>query len=233
MISAKSITIYALVDPRTNEVKYVGKTCQNINIRLSSHMRDRRPSKKTNWIKSLSALGMKPVPLILESINCSAEHKEWEESERFWISYLRFIGAKLTNLTDGGEGFHGLIFTETHKKKIGDAHRGRTRSNEMLARMSESRKGIPVGHLLAYSKSMIGKKLSPEHRAKIAEGGRGKTHSMETRLKMSIAATGRKVSAEGRKNMSKAQLLRTEEHQRKIVESRRANKIARSNKNAA
>lgn len=200
-----STTIYALIDPRTREPRYVGKTNVSMRIRFTAHMRDRRPSRKLNWLMSLKSDGVYPEIEVLEDLGGNSPKEEWQEAERFWISYLMSIGARLTNLTIGGEGLHGLLFTEEHKRKIGDAHRGRKRSAETLARMAESRKGIPIDHLLRYSKGQIGKKLSPEHRAKIAAAGVGRRHSAETKARMSAAAIIRTSSPEVRANMSMAQ----------------------------
>lgn len=51
--------VYFLLDPISKEVKYVGCT-KNPATRLSGHLSQRRPSKKTTWIKALTARGLKP-----------------------------------------------------------------------------------------------------------------------------------------------------------------------------
>jgi len=194
--------IYALIDPVTSEARYVGKTNQILRIRFTSHLRDRRPSRKRNWVQSVLSMGLEPKVEELEILSEEATEKDWQESERFWISYLRFIGADLTNLTDGGEGIHGLVFTEDHRRKIGDAHKGRIRSPETLKRMAESRKNCPIDHLIKLSKSRIGVPLSESHRMKIAAAGTGRKHSAETKAKMSIASKGRVISEETRRRIS-------------------------------
>jgi hypothetical protein len=109
--------------------------------------------------------------------------------------------------------------TEDHKRKIGDAHRGRKYSTERLARgfdhlkghklseetkskMSASQKGriVTDEHRAKISATLTGKKLSPESIAKrtATRKRNGYKHSEETRAKMSAAY---KVSLEkpGRK----------------------------------
>lgn len=95
--------IYALVNPATRECRYIGKTRQGLKARLRRHMMDaaRSPGarKCTSWIASLVSAGLRPE--ILEIENCG---EQWEDAERFWISYLRMAGANLTNMREGGGG---------------------------------------------------------------------------------------------------------------------------------
>jgi RNA polymerase-binding transcription factor DksA len=45
----------------------------------------------------------------------------WVQRERFWIGVYRENGTVLQNKTAGGEGLHGLTFSEEHKSKIRQA----------------------------------------------------------------------------------------------------------------
>lgn len=58
--------IYALVDPRTNEVCYVGQTVLEPKARLSNHLS--RPGNKMmfEWIADLEINGLRPTITILE-----------------------------------------------------------------------------------------------------------------------------------------------------------------------
>lgn len=91
--------IYALVDPRDNQIRYIGKT-DNPERRLAMHMRDKDICHRTNWLKGLIAVGSKPAMTIIEEV---AEGQSWEDRERHWIAHYRSLGCKLTNMTDGGE----------------------------------------------------------------------------------------------------------------------------------
>ncbi|GCD40381.1 hypothetical protein GKJPGBOP_08238 [Streptomyces paromomycinus] len=57
-------TIYGLVDPRTDEVKYVGKTTKPITARLADHLAAPAPAVRV-WIEELAIDGRRPeiVPL--------------------------------------------------------------------------------------------------------------------------------------------------------------------------
>jgi hypothetical protein len=93
------IFIYALLDPRTEEIRYVGKTIQPINDRYSAHISVAKYNRKTDhahcWIKSLLSVGLRPIMKILEETFDIVR-------ETFWINFYR-SKYKLTNFTDGGE----------------------------------------------------------------------------------------------------------------------------------
>lgn len=90
-------SIYALTDPRTNEVRYVGKA-NNPAERFARHIREcrRRRTPVYNWMRKLSAEGFEPGLIILET--CDA----WQEAEIKWIAHYRAQSSRLLNLADGG-----------------------------------------------------------------------------------------------------------------------------------
>lgn len=96
----RQVSIYSLVDPRNNEVRYVGKAF-DARKRFLQHIKPRSDQKMTpvkSWIKSLLAAGLRPELRILAT--CSAD--QWEKHEIFWISHFRSAGVNLTNMADGG-----------------------------------------------------------------------------------------------------------------------------------
>jgi len=102
------VKIYALIDPQTNEVRYIGKTIQTLKKRLTQHLCDGNNTYKTNWIKKLKTNGLKPKIELIELVDDS----EWVIREQYWISKYN----NLTNLTDGGES--GAYFTDEILSKI-------------------------------------------------------------------------------------------------------------------
>lgn len=96
-----TVFIYALLDPDTNEVRYIGKT-NNLAKRMRGHCGQdlKRASYKSRWIKKLIASGKKPKITVIEE--CAENN--WQVSEKHWIAYYRSIGARLTNQLDGGQG---------------------------------------------------------------------------------------------------------------------------------
>lgn len=166
----KQHLIYALCDPRTDEVRYIGQSSCGI-IRP----KQRHAARCWSWEENLSVEGLKPVIEILEECSLDALN----DAEIFWISYWRMIGAKLTNLTDGGEGRRGFVITEEERQK---------RRETTIFR-------FPIN---------LGRKHSEEEKIKRANSCRGKKRSLETKRKMSEARKGMKFSEEHRRNMKLA-----------------------------
>ena len=96
------IEIYGLTDPRTGEVRYVGKAvCAQ--KRLKSHLRDarRRRTPVYDWINKLGRLGLTPGVVVL--VRCEPE--AWPDTERRIIAEYRASG-HLLNVADGGDEPH-------------------------------------------------------------------------------------------------------------------------------
>lgn len=86
--------------------------------------------------------------------------------EKFYIKKYKSREIKSGyNLTDGGSGFCGLIFTDEHKKKIAEKLKGNT-------------------HTLGYV-------CSDETKQKISKANKGHKHSEEAKRKMSKIAKGK------------------------------------------
>lgn len=92
------VEIYALSDPDTGAVRYIGKAV-DARKRLAGHMREvRRKSPLYSWLGKLRAEGRVPVLSIIET----CEDADWRERERFHIAAARAAGVVL-NLADGGD----------------------------------------------------------------------------------------------------------------------------------
>lgn len=112
------ILIYKLIDPITNEIRYIGKTKNNLQKRLYEHLTKRNLLSKThknNWIKSLLYKNIKPIIELVEIV----DEINWKEKEIFYIKELKEKGVKLTNTTEGGDGALGTKRTkEANEKRI-------------------------------------------------------------------------------------------------------------------
>jgi hypothetical protein len=131
------IIIYGLIDPRTNEIRYVGKTSQRLKYRISSHMRDTCNCHRTHWLKELASIGSTPIGTVLEEVHPG---DSWQERERWWISELRASGKRLTNNTDGGDGVSGL--PEETRKRMARVWVGRKHRPESIAKICAARVGF-------------------------------------------------------------------------------------------
>ena len=136
------VFIYGLTDPRTNEVRYIGKTTKGMSRPIAHGrpwiLRTNR-THRTNWINKLASTGVRFGIVVLEY--CTEE--TISDRERAWIAWARQIGWNLTNHTDGGEGVPGYRFKEEQKKRIGEVHKGKTISPETRSRISKG-KSRPV-----------------------------------------------------------------------------------------
>ena len=91
--------IYALVDPRTNEIRYIGQTIKKPKHRLSEHITESKrynSTHKQKWIMSLLKIGLKPSVVILEETTLELLN----EREIYHIQNH----TNLTNGTHGGDG---------------------------------------------------------------------------------------------------------------------------------
>jgi group I intron endonuclease len=97
--------IYKLIDPETNEIRYVGRTVQTLPNRLRKHIKADDKSYRVNWIKSLNTKGFEPkIELICETNT----FEDCCELEQFYIKKYKELGFRLVNMTDGGEGSIGF-----------------------------------------------------------------------------------------------------------------------------
>jgi hypothetical protein len=100
--------IYALVDPRTKLIRYIGKTI-NGTARTNRHNRLAENTGNTmrkRWLYSLLSKGMRAHVVILEWTTANAT--SGSKRERWWIAFGKREGWPLTNMTDGGDGTPGF-----------------------------------------------------------------------------------------------------------------------------
>lgn len=175
------VRIYLLLDPRTEEIRYVGKTKFSLEKRLKDHLAFIKYSNQTRvyqWIKSLLKLGLKPKIVLIEL----ATDENWEEAETRWIKYIRSVkGKRLTNHAAGGAGVLGYECTEKDKEKMRKGHAKRgpmspERKAEIAKKISETQKG---------------RKKTPEQNEKNRRSHIGIPLSVEGRRKVSRAVKKR------------------------------------------
>lgn len=241
-----SALIYALIDPISREVRYVGKTV-DIRGRFMRHLTDLKSNRrKSEWITALRALSLKPEIKIIETDEDGPGYG-WPEAERFWIAFFKSAGANLYNLDNGG--CHGALRSQETKDKIRIGNLGKKRSLEYRQMMSRRMKGKPMSPNArrALLSSHLGKSPSAESRAKMSKSQQGRKHSSETKRKMSewqigiakppmpqatrdklrAAMLGRYVSPATREKMRRNGINRThsEATKRKISESKKGKKM--------
>jgi len=200
----RPIYIYALVDPVTDQIRYVGMSV-NPSRRLQLHVRDLRgKTHKSCWIAKLKGIGQIPRMVILEE--CDSD--TWKVRERWWIDKLTSDGLRLTNGTRGGDGVLGLKHTPEGKAKMRAAKLGKPLSPEVKAL------------LLGFA----GRKHSQETKEKLRQIKLN--CSQETRNKLSRALTGKKLSLATRKKISQIKSAQSIEVRKKIAETLRGRKAS-------
>lgn len=110
------ITIYALVDPRTDLIRYVGKTSRPVRERFRAHINrahQHRHIKSAAWLCDLAERGISPGLIELEFVESN-----WQPAERFWIASFRALGFDLLNMTIGGAATRGCEVSEATRAKI-------------------------------------------------------------------------------------------------------------------
>ena len=127
--------IYGLYDPRTYELRYVGKS-DKPRQRLAGQLNEARGTHRCNWIQQLKRAGLRPLQVILDA---SPPGPGWEVVERAYIAGARVAGYRLTNGTDGGEGVPGL--SPEVRERMRQAKIGSKASPETRAKMSAAKKG--------------------------------------------------------------------------------------------
>lgn len=148
--------------------------------------------------------------------------------------YIEVIGRNnLCNLTNGGEGCSGVIFSDERKKNISEKLKGKIVSEETKIKLSLSSIGRRLSDetKIKISNTKKGVKNGPPSevtKKKISKSNTGKKHSEETKNKLSAyfkgnpsPLKGRQMGDESRKKMSDSAKKRkrtpmTEETKRKI-----------------
>lgn len=143
MMLDRSIFVYGLKDPRTGEIRYIGKSTTGMRRPLD-HTKPSYLAKddthKGRWLKQLVSSGLFPEVVILAKCSDKTEVLKLEVE---CIAKYRAMGVPLTNLTDGGDGLSGHKFSEKHKSLIAVGRTGKTHSPETKAHLSKVKGGLP------------------------------------------------------------------------------------------
>lgn len=175
MADPKIAHLYTLSDPRNPDaIRYVGWTAKTAEQRLRAHLADARKSDgrgwhRLNWIRSLLAVGVKPIIRVV----AVCDFEEGPAAEIGLIATLRALGHRLTNTTSGGEGVPNP--SPEVRARMGAAHLGKKLRPESIAKRSAAQTGM---------------KRSPDFCAKMSATMRGRQASEETRKKLSLSHMG-------------------------------------------
>ena len=212
--------LYLLCDPDTGAVRYVGASVSPKRRALCHKgMSKLVDTRVAVWVRSLYDQGKAPVMDVLDAKGPD----EWEDEERFLISYLRFLGFDLLNMSSGG--LVGSKACQEHREKLGAASRGRKQTEEQIKKRVESRRGYVDTPEVRQKrlKAARARVWTPENRAAAAEYGRLAQVTEESRAKMREArrlhrerctALGVPLFTEERREKIRAAALRREANRR-------------------
>lgn len=169
----ETIIIYGLIDPRYNQIRYIGKT-NDLKRRLNRHIHERflHESYKDRWVRTLIDAGIRPEIEVIDLV----DENEWIFWEKFYIAYFKYIGCNLTNGTEGGDQ--------------PPSTKGRKHTIESRLKMSNTKKGKPIPWL------NDGMERSEEHRRNLSKSckgrispNKGKKFSEEYKKKLSESSS--------------------------------------------
>ncbi len=184
-----------LVENTINRKCYIGKTIKTLKQRKCVHTSiSKHDNSKQLFHNALRKYGFKNFEWI--KIYKSKNDEKLIEKEIHFIKKYKTKTPHGYNLTDGGEGISGFIYSKETRKKMSKALQGHSVSKETRKKMSKAHKGKII------SKSTR-KKMSESHKNQTS-GMLGKYHTKETRKKMS--KNHKNISEETRKKMSKSHL---------------------------
>lgn len=98
-------SIYALSDPLTGEIRYIGQTVNSLQRRLYLHIfvsptQAPGTSYRERWVAQMLRRGTPPLISLVQTL--PTEHLD--DAEIYWIAYFKMIGCDLVNVHPGGNG---------------------------------------------------------------------------------------------------------------------------------
>lgn len=190
------IGIYKITSP-TGRV-YIGQSI-NIESRFVSYKRS-ECSKQPRLRRSFAKHGVEShiFEIILECDSSELNNHERYYQDLFNVCGTNGLNCQLTT-SSTKSGKHSKesiakmkdrVLSESHKKLISLANKGKSKTPEHVAKIALHHKG---------------KTISDSHKKRIIEFNTGKKHTNESKLKMSLAQKGKIVSDEARINQGIAQ----------------------------
>lgn len=210
--------VYGFRVRSTGEYHYIGLTTKGLQRRVGEHRKAARDGRKTplyDWLRKTADDAYEVV--VLERVVTTRE--DLGQAEISWISLYRATGDRLLNLSDGGLGPTGVVWTAEQREAASRRSKGRpgvsrpgelnpmwghAHTDEQKARWAASRKGSNAGEQnpnfgkFGSEHPAYGRVLSAETKERLSEQKQGelnpnfgKTASDETRAKMSAVRKGR------------------------------------------
>ncbi len=191
-METKKVSIYGLIDPRNNQLRYVGMS-GNPHKRFLYHCGEGANGKQTmkaRWISGLLNAGLLPRWFVIEE----SDAEGWKEAEQFWIAYFKSLGSRLLNMTSGGEGTLNFSHSEETRRKMRASQAGRKLSQEQIAKIRG--RIVPSDVRKKISEKLKGRGPDKATSEKIRITLTGRSRPEDVKSKISAAHKGKKLSAQ-------------------------------------
>ena len=204
--------VYCLFRPWNSEPCYIGK---GRGKRVRAHDQQNQQHGNSHLARIYKRASTKTIPsVVLQEYLSEAKAFEYEMALIKAIGRTKH-GGPLVNMTDGGEGSSGIIWSKAARLRAPNKKLGLKHTEESRERMSASRKGL---------------KHTAESRAKIGAKSSLRSYEHETRLKMRLSKKARWAGlseVEREAKMNHLRIPKTEKWHTAIAEGRRNHNIAR------
>ncbi len=217
--------IYALKDPRTDEIRYVGRTGRSTSWRLKKHLEEKKHTHKCRWVQGLKRKGLVPQLVVLEKC---ATREDADKAEKSWILSLLRSGFRLVNHRIGGEGApEGYTHSEETRKKISTSLKGLPSPNCGRTHTPEARYNMSRAAKRRWEDEAYRKRTTERLRLHSAKGGSspkltasktGRTQSAQTIEKRASKIRGTKWTPERRKKVQETWERKRKEKKNGVVE---------------
>ena len=188
------IGIYCILNKNNGKI-YIGSSA-NIARRITTHKYKLRDNIhiNSNLQRAYNRQGKHSFHFITLEITTE---NNLIEREQFWIdSYKESKTYNINPIAANPPNRRGVKLSEEHRKKIGEAGKGKKRSKETIKRITKANKGKNKG-----------RKLSKEHKKKLSILFKGRNKGIKlsdkTKRKMAIARKERKLSEIHKRRISK------------------------------
>lgn len=182
-----------LISNKIDGKQYIGQTTKTLEARWYDHTQVRKNPSCKYLYSAIQKHGVENFELKTLVIVGT----KWE-MDLYECGLIKAFNTKAPNgynLTDGGDGAQGFVFTDEQRQKISLGLMGRKMSEKSRAKLLERNKG---------NKFSVGTEMSEEHRLKLIRINKGRKHSPEELIKMSVSHLGKKHSEETKKKISDA-----------------------------
>lgn len=152
--------VYLVTFP--NGKQYVGITTATMEVRKSEHKSRARHGRS---FAIHAALNKYVNQEIWEVLKICDSYEEAKELEKKYIKDLKTMSPNGYNLTQGGDGIKGKVFTDEQRKRLSEAHKGYVMPQSVVDKIANSNRGKRRSDeaKARMSSAQKGKKLSAQH----------------------------------------------------------------------